>query len=118
MAQDVAEDVLGAAEDGPSSVSGGKIITKPLACPQLPPTSTPPKKGSSSAASSSSRQGLFECLTPFVGCGRPSDSGGRVVKCEHVKDAANAAFQEAKKSMLRRAATRTRAHTPSPHSRP
>ena len=30
-AQDVAEDVLGAAEDGPSSVSGGKIIITPAA---------------------------------------------------------------------------------------
>ena len=41
-------------------------------------------------------------------CGRPSDSGGRHVKGEHVKEAANAAFQGAgKKGMLRRAATRT-----------
>jgi len=30
-------------------------------------------------------------------CGRPSGSGGRHVKGEHVKDAANAAFQGAKK---------------------
>jgi len=30
-------------------------------------------------------------------CGRPSDSGGRHVKGEHVKDAANAAFQGAEK---------------------
>ena len=31
-------------------------------------------------------------------CGKPSDSGGRHVKGEHVKDAANAAFQGAEKS--------------------
>jgi len=31
-------------------------------------------------------------------CGRPSDSGGRHVKGEHVKDAANADFQEAEKN--------------------
>ena len=33
-------------------------------------------------------------------CGRPSDSGGRLVKGGHVKDAANAAFQGAKKGIL------------------
>ena len=37
------EDVLDAAEDGSSSVSGGKIIITPVAYPQLPPTPTPPK---------------------------------------------------------------------------
>ena len=36
MTQDAAEDVLGAAEDGSSSVSGGKIITTPVAYPQVP----------------------------------------------------------------------------------
>ena len=49
-AQDVAEDVtqdsvgyvLGAAEGGSSSVSGGIIISTPVACPQLPPTPRPP----------------------------------------------------------------------------
>ena len=41
--QDVAEDVLGAAEDGSSSVSGGKITITPAAYPQLTPTPTPPK---------------------------------------------------------------------------
>ena len=35
LTQDLAEDVLGAAEDGSSSVSGGRIIITPLACPQL-----------------------------------------------------------------------------------
>ena len=34
--QDVAEGVLGAAEDGSSSVSGGKIIITPVACPTAP----------------------------------------------------------------------------------
>ena len=33
MTQDAAEDVLGSAEDGSSSVSGGKIIITPVACP-------------------------------------------------------------------------------------
>jgi len=37
VTQDAAEDVLGAAEDGSSFVSGGKIITTPVACPKLPP---------------------------------------------------------------------------------
>ena len=40
--QDLAEDVLGVAEDGSSSVSGGKTIITPVAYPQLPPTPTPP----------------------------------------------------------------------------
>ena len=57
-AKDVAEDVLGAAEDGSPSVSGGKIITTPVAYPQLPPTPKP-QKVSSSTISSSSRQALF-----------------------------------------------------------
>ena len=43
VTQGVAEDVLGAAEDGSSSVSGGKITITPVACPQLPPTPTPPR---------------------------------------------------------------------------
>ena len=34
-AQDVAEDVLGAAEDGSSSVRGGNITITAVACPQL-----------------------------------------------------------------------------------
>ena len=59
VTQDVVADVLGAAEDGSSSVSGGKIIIKPVAYPQLPPTPTSPK-ASSSTVSSSSRQALFE----------------------------------------------------------
>ena len=42
-AQDAAEDVLGAAEDGSSSVSSEKIIITPVAYPQLPPTPTPPR---------------------------------------------------------------------------
>jgi len=101
LTQDAAEDVLGAAEDGSSSVSGGKAITTPAACPNCPPTPRP--------------QGFFingffiampSTLWTFE---RPSDSGGRVAKGRHVKDAANAAFQGAKKGMLRRAATRTRA---------
>ena len=37
VTRDVAEDVLGAEEDGPSSVSGGKIIITPVTLPQLPP---------------------------------------------------------------------------------
>ena len=37
VTQDMAEDVLGAAEDGSSSVSGGKITITPVTCPQLPP---------------------------------------------------------------------------------
>jgi len=68
--QNAAEDVLGAAEDGSSSVSGGKIITTPVACPQLPPKPTPPK-ASSSTVSSSSRQALFERSKPFVGAAGP-----------------------------------------------
>jgi len=34
--ENAAEGVLGAAEDGSPSVSGGKFITKPVAYPQLP----------------------------------------------------------------------------------
>ena len=50
---------------------------------------------------------MFEAL---CWCGRPSGSGGRHAKGGHVKDAAIAAFQGAKKKgMLRRAATWTRA---------
>ena len=41
VTRDVAEDVLGAEEDGPSSVSGGKIIITPVAYPQLPPPPRP-----------------------------------------------------------------------------
>ena len=41
VTHDAAEDVLGAAEDGPSSVSGGKIIITPVACSQLPPSPRP-----------------------------------------------------------------------------
>ena len=37
VTRDLAGDVLGAAEDGSSSVSGGKITITPVACPQLPP---------------------------------------------------------------------------------
>ena len=69
-AQDVAEDVLGAAEGGLSSVSGGKTLITPVAYRQLPPTPTPPKV-SSSAVSSLSRQALFERLKPFVGAAGP-----------------------------------------------
>jgi len=47
-------------------------------------------------------------------CGRPSDSGGRLVKGGHVKDVANATYQGAKEGMLRRAATRTRDPPPRP----
>ena len=39
VTQDVAKDVLGAVEDGSSSVRGGRIIITPVAYPQLPPTS-------------------------------------------------------------------------------
>ena len=39
MTQDAAEDVLGAAEDGSSSVSGGKVIITPVAYPQHAPPS-------------------------------------------------------------------------------
>ena len=92
--QVVAEGVLGAAEDGSSSVSGGKIIVTPVACPQLPPTPTPPKVSSSTV---SSRQALFECVKSLCWCGRPSDSGGRLVKGEHEKDAANATSQGQKR---------------------
>jgi len=70
VTEDAAENVLGAAEDGSSSVSGGKIIITPVACPQLPPTPTPPKV-SSSAVSSSPRQALFERSKPFVGAAGP-----------------------------------------------
>ena len=66
MTQDAAEDVLGAAEDGSPSVSGGKIIITPVAYPQLPSTFTPPKI-SSSTVYSSLRQALSERLKPFVG---------------------------------------------------
>jgi len=43
VTQDMAEDVLGAAEDGSSSVSGGKVIITPAACPQLPLTPHAPQ---------------------------------------------------------------------------
>ena len=66
VTQDVLEGVLGTAENGSSSVSGGKTITIPVACSQLPPTPTPPKV-SSSIVSSSSRKAFFEHLKPFVG---------------------------------------------------
>jgi len=69
-AQDEAEGMLGAAEEGSSSVSGVKIIITPAAYPQLPSTPTPPKV-SSSTVSSSSRQALFELLKPFVGAAGP-----------------------------------------------
>ena len=71
VTQGVAEDVLGAAEDGSSSVSGGKIIIIPVAYPQLPPQPHAPPKISSSTVSSSSRQALFECLKPFIGAAGP-----------------------------------------------
>ena len=32
-------------------------------------------------------------MMPGAPCGRPSDSGGRHVKGEHIKDAANETFQ-------------------------
>ena len=70
VTQDVAKGVLGATEDGSSSVSGGKIITTPVACPQLPPTPTPPQVSSSTVSSLSSRA-LFERLKPFVGAAGP-----------------------------------------------
>jgi len=70
VTQDAAEGVLGAAEDGSSSASGGKIIITPVAYPKLPPSPTPPKV-SSSAVSSSSRQAFFERLKPFVGAAGP-----------------------------------------------
>ena len=70
VTQDLAEDMLGAAEDGSSSVSGGKIIITPVAYPQLPPTRTPPNI-SSPTVSSSSRQALFERLKPSVGAAGP-----------------------------------------------
>jgi len=57
VTQDAAKDVLGAAEDGPPSFSGGKIIITPAV--------------SSSTVSSSSRQALFERLKPFVGAAGP-----------------------------------------------
>ena len=37
VTRDGAEDVLGAAEDGSSSVSGGKVIITPVAYPQHAP---------------------------------------------------------------------------------
>ena len=70
VTQGVAEDVLGAAEDGSPSASGGKIIITPVAYPQLPSTFTPPKI-SSSTVSSALRQALFERLKPFVGVAGP-----------------------------------------------
>ena len=33
VTQDAAEGVQGAAEDGPLSASGGKVVTMPVACP-------------------------------------------------------------------------------------
>ena len=36
VTQDAAEDVLGAADDGSPSVSGGRIIITPVSCSQLP----------------------------------------------------------------------------------
>ena len=62
VTQDAAEDVLSTAEDGSSSVSGGKIIITPVAYLQLPPRST---------VSLSSRQALFERLKSFVGAAGP-----------------------------------------------
>ena len=53
VTQGVAEDVLGAAEDGSPSASGGKIIITPVAYPQLPPTRTPPNISSPTVSSSS-----------------------------------------------------------------
>jgi len=73
VTQDFADDVLGAAEDGLSSVSGGRIIITPVAYPQLPPTSTPPGV-SSAAASSSSHEALFERLKTFDGVAVAVDS--------------------------------------------
>ena len=46
-------------------------------------------------------------LETICWCRKPSGSGSRHVKGEHVEDVANAALQGAKKVMLRRAATRT-----------
>jgi len=51
-------------------------------------------------AFSSLRQALFERSKPFCWCGRPSGSGGRHMKGEHVKGTANATFQGAKKRAL------------------
>ena len=85
VTQDMAEDVLGAAEGGSSSVSGGNITTTAVACPKLPPSPRP--------------QGFCSLNVRIpCWCGRPSGSGGRHVKGEHVKDAANADFQEAEKN--------------------
>jgi len=64
----------------------------PWPAPNCPPTPTPPKVYSSTV-SSSSRKALFKPSKPLFWCGRPSGSGGRHVKSEHVKDAANATFQ-------------------------
>ena len=50
VTQDVAEGVLSAAEGGLSSFSGKRIITTPVACPQLPPTPIPPKVSSSTVS--------------------------------------------------------------------
>ena len=69
VAEDVAEGVLGATEDGSLSVSRGKIIITPVACPAAPYPQAP--QVSSSAAFSSSRQALFERLKPFVGAAGP-----------------------------------------------
>jgi len=80
VTQDMAEDVLGAAEGGSSSVSGGNITTTAVACPKLPPSPRP--------------QGFCSLNVRIpCWCGRPSGSGGRHVKGEHVKDAANVTLQ-------------------------
>ena len=68
VTQDVAEDVPGAAEDEPSSVSGGKITITAVACPQLPPS---PRPQNFPHQRFLYRRALFELSKPFVGAAGP-----------------------------------------------
>jgi len=75
-AQDVAEDVkknlaenvLGAVEDGSSSVSGGNITTTAVACSQLPPS---PRPQGFLHQRFLHRRELFERSRPCVGAAGP-----------------------------------------------
>ena len=79
--------------------------SQPWPAPNCPHPHAP--KFSSSTASSSLRAiWTFEALCWY---GRPSGSGGRHVKGEHIKITFKRRNPGAKKGMLRRAATRTRA---------
>ena len=87
--------------DPDASPTPGKV------CPQLPPTPMPPQV-SSSAAYFIIAHALW-MFGALCWCGRPSGNGDRHVKGEHVKIIFKRRNLGAKKVMLRRAVTRTRA---------